>query len=226
MIKDLSFPIISVATFPKWRHFIHGFYCEISKVWSICYITHWLTNAASKWTNCVAMQYPPFKGALQCTSRHSRVCWTPGSGILIVSGISTWPVPSRRVNMCQNSNPSVHLTPLNLGKCLDYYYKVIHWETTISFPINWAHILGLREGGVLVKKCCWILIWESESTDMLMVWCWMWWGWDEAGADGIKSIIGCNLPLLLFNKDYFSFSHTYVSISCAMNSWMMYVFQI
>ena len=31
------------------------------------------------------MQVPPFKGALQCTSRHSRLCWSNGSEILIVS---------------------------------------------------------------------------------------------------------------------------------------------
>ena len=37
------------------EQFIHGFYCDISKVWSICYITYWLTNAVSKWTNCVAV---------------------------------------------------------------------------------------------------------------------------------------------------------------------------
>ena len=55
------------------------------------------------------MQHPPFKGALQCTARHSRVRWSPRSGILIVLGISTWLVPSRRVHMCQTSNPSVHL---------------------------------------------------------------------------------------------------------------------
>lgn len=30
------------------------------------------------------MQHPPFKGALQCSSQHSRVRWSIGSEILIV----------------------------------------------------------------------------------------------------------------------------------------------
>ena len=84
-------------------------------------MTHWLINALLQGTNYVAIQLPPCKGALQCTSLHSRVHWSPGSEIIIVPGISTWPVPSRRVHRCHTSNPSVHPPPLNLETCLTYY---------------------------------------------------------------------------------------------------------
>ena len=30
-----------------------------------------------------------------------------------------------------------------------------------------------KEGRKLVNLCCWILILESESTDMLLIWCWI-----------------------------------------------------
>ena len=84
-------------------------------------MTHLLTNAPLQGPNCIVVHLPPSKGALQCTSQHSRVCWSPGSEIIIVPGISTWPVPSRRVHRCHTSNPSVHPPPMNLETCLAYY---------------------------------------------------------------------------------------------------------
>ena len=80
------------------------------------------------------------------------------------------------------------------------------------FPYKLSTYPSAREWIISVKKWCCILIWESESTNMLLVWSWMWWGWDEAGVGGNKLIICCNLPLLLFNKYCCSFSHIYVSI--------------
>ena len=71
------------------------------------------------------MQAAPCKPALQSTSGHSRVRWSNWERNPPCSGISTWPVYSRRVHMCQASDPSVHLTSTRLETCLSYYWKVI-----------------------------------------------------------------------------------------------------
>ena len=56
------------------------------------------------------MQVTPYKASFQSTSRHLWVHWSHWERNSHSSGISIWLVPSRRVHMCQASNPGVHLT--------------------------------------------------------------------------------------------------------------------
>ena len=86
------------------------------------------------------MQVAPCKASLQSTSRHLWVHWSHWERNSHCSRISTWPVPSRRVHMCQALNPSVHLTSTWLGTCLAYYWEVIDFKTTFNSSINWAQI--------------------------------------------------------------------------------------
>ena len=100
--------------------------------------------------------------------------------------------------------------PSNTSELGNMYCLLLesHWlRKYLQLPYKLSTDPSAREGRILVKKCCWIINWESDISDMLLVICSFWWGWDEAGAGDIKSIIGCNLPLILFNKDCCSFSH-------------------
>ena len=130
----LSFQLLH-ALRQEQEKIIHDFHCKVSKIWSTCYITYECTNAASQGTNCFSYAVTSIQG---CSPKHFLtfksvlIKWELNSHC---SKISTWPVPSRRFHMCQTLNPCVHITPLRLGTCLSYYYKVIDWETTFSFPI-------------------------------------------------------------------------------------------
>ena len=82
------------------------------------------------------MQVALYKATLKSTSRHPRVRCSHWERNSHCSRISTWPVPSRRVHMCQTSNPCVYLTSKILGTYLSYFWKVIDCKTTFISSIN------------------------------------------------------------------------------------------
>ena len=51
------------------------------------------------------MPVAPFKASLQIISQHSKVRWSHWEQNSHCSGISTWPVSSRRVHMCHALDP-------------------------------------------------------------------------------------------------------------------------
>ena len=96
------------------------------------------------------MQVDPCKAALQSTYRHLSVRCSHWEWNSHCSRISTWPVPSRRVHMCQASNN------------LQSLYKL-------------STDLSVWEGRIWVEKCWWIFNWELDLCNS----CWRYLYCDE-----------------------------------------------
>ena len=142
------------------------------------------------------MNFPMFKSVLDTWEWNSHC----SGNLHMASAFQKSPYVSNFKSKCPSNT-------FELGNMYFLLLEIHSLRNYHQFPYKLSTDPSARKGTILVKKCFWILIWESEINDMLLVWCWIWWGWDEAGAGVIKSIIGCNLPLLLFNKDCCSFSH-------------------
>ena len=106
------------------------------------------------------MQVAPCKATLQSTSRHSQVHWSHWQRNSHCSGISTWPVPSRRVHMCQASDPSVHLTSTWMETCL---FLESYWlQNNLHFIYKLNTDLSVWGGRIWVERCWRIFNWELD----------------------------------------------------------------
>ena len=132
----LSFQLLH-AIRQRTKQIIHDFHLQRFPRFEVYNISYESSSMLPlKGLSVFHMQVAPLKVTLQSTSRHSQVCWSHWEKNSHCPGISTWPVPSRRVHMCQTVNQCVHLTSTRLGTCIAYYWKFIDCKTIFSSSIN------------------------------------------------------------------------------------------